>query len=122
MRQLIGTCVQFAIGAPLPAPHNRYSRRRALGLALDELVQANITRVIDVGFVPLHHYLLPLRRGKEQNLRDALVGIGHYSLEQHPEVAEKSLNSRSVEQVGGILDHARQPLWLFHDEKAQVEL
>ena len=75
VRELVGARIQLAVGQRLALEHHRDRIRVAVGLGLEQLVQALVAREIDRGVVPLLDDLVTLRSGQERQVRGLALGI-----------------------------------------------
>src|SRR5262245_43715173 len=84
-------------------------------------MDADISRKVAFGAVPIHGQLLQLGGRKERKLTDALVGIRHYGLEQDLIMACKAFDACPVEQIGRILQVSIQPASAFVQVEPEIE-
>ena len=92
------------------------------GLGFDGLLDALGQRLFDPRRIPLRQQLLLLAGVEHRQLANALARLGDDRLQQRSPVLREALDSRRVEQVGGVLEHRFDAVGLFGGVEGQVEL
>ena len=100
VRQLVGPLVQGAVGQPLIFEDTATASGAALGLLLEELMDAPKLGIWGLGAVPLYQLSVAFFFSQQLQFGDALFGVGHDAFEQGTEIAEHPGDAGSVEQVG----------------------
>ncbi|MNF36487.1 hypothetical protein D3C84_173840 [compost metagenome] len=122
MGQLIGTRIQLRVGQHLAAEYQRGRIRRALGLVLDQFVDANARRVGLCSSVPIVHQHLAFIGTQHRQLADALIAFADQCLQQARPVPSHALDGCRLEQVGGVGQRGVQVPAFFIGVQRQVEL
>jgi hypothetical protein len=91
--------VELGVAQPLAAVHERDRPRRAVGLRLDQLVQAAPPRVRRLGRVPLLDDQPPLGLAQQRQLREPPVRVGRDPGQQLGQVPGQPLDRRGVEPL-----------------------
>ncbi len=86
VREAIGAAVQLGVAEAALAIGQRDVVRRAWRLLLDQLVQAGIARILDVGGVPAVEQLFTLAAIEQRQARDRAMRIGDDTAQQVEEM------------------------------------
>ena len=122
-RDRAGAGVQVAVAERRSVgADERRSLGRGAGVLGDQLGDGGAERPILPGPPAPGHDPAPFLRGQDRDLEQRQIRVPRHGLERVLEVGRHLDHPRLVEQVGAVLERARQPLVLrLHDER-EVEL
>ncbi|EST16084.1 putative pyoverdine sidechain peptide synthetase domain protein [Pseudomonas putida S610] len=119
--QAIGGVVELAIGELTCAEHHGGRLGAALGLLLDQAVDAVLIGVTLSGLVPGAQAVL-LAGSEHRQLAYGLCRAGNHAAQQGLPVTGHTLNGGGIEQVGGVHQSDGNALRRFQGFKGQLEL
>ena len=121
MCQRIRPRVQFAISELSIFENERYGAGRPLHLRFEQLLDANVARVIDNCVIPFDEQLLAFGFAQKLNLGHALAWIGGNRIEQTPEVLAETFDGCGGEQIGTVFKGPSQSLLRIEHRQEQIE-
>ena len=122
MGQPVGPLFELRVAHHLPAALDGHRVATALGLLLEQLVQAGLPSHRHRRFVPPTHHLPPLLRPQQPNLPHPNRRIRHHAPQHLLEVTHQPLDCLPLEQVRRVLEVPLQPSARLRHEQRQIEL
>ena len=122
IRHPVGPLLQLAVGQPLQLEDDGLRVGRDLHPALERAVQRRIRRQVLAGVVPFDQRLVPLRRGRQGQHRQRPLRLARDRFEHRREVPAHALHRHPVEEIGGVLEGARQAAARPPQHQGEVEL